>query len=119
MSSSSLRPALALGKLSTVISRITVRHSSTRRRWKEPRPDLTGFGPDWGEKIWIFHHILTKQIVYSHSPAMDVWCVRFSLQANSFLLTLSRTVEQGLEATSLQWQEDEAGEAPQGLLEED
>lgn len=42
------------------------------RRYKEPKPDLTKFPEGHGEQIWIYNHIVTNQVVYSHSPVLRV-----------------------------------------------
>ncbi|CAK7227947.1 hypothetical protein SBRCBS47491_006738 [Sporothrix bragantina] len=40
------------------------------KRYRQPRPDLTKFPEGHGEQIWIFNHIVTNQIVYSHTPVL-------------------------------------------------
>ncbi|KAL1897664.1 hypothetical protein Sste5346_003972 [Sporothrix stenoceras] len=40
------------------------------RRYKQPKPELTKFPEGHGEQIWIYNHIVTNQVVYSHSPTL-------------------------------------------------
>ncbi len=65
------RPRL-LDQLAIGISRITVRHGHWKPRYKKPQPELTGYAPDHGEKIYIFNHVRSQQVVYSHSPVLNV-----------------------------------------------
>ncbi|EJT72608.1 hypothetical protein GGTG_09468 [Gaeumannomyces tritici R3-111a-1] len=61
----------SLLRLCAGLSRISVRHGSHLARYKQPRPELAGFEPGHGEKIWVFNHITTNQIVYSTKPQLD------------------------------------------------
>ncbi|KAJ9154873.1 hypothetical protein NKR23_g2282 [Pleurostoma richardsiae] len=65
-SSSSVVERLSIG-----VSRISIRQSHTRPRWTKARPELTGFEPGHGERIWVFNHVGTNQIVYSHKNVMN------------------------------------------------
>ncbi|CAK7204942.1 hypothetical protein SEUCBS139899_007704 [Sporothrix eucalyptigena] len=40
------------------------------KRYRQPKPELTKFPEGHGEQIWIFNHIVTNQIVYSHTPVL-------------------------------------------------
>ncbi|CAK7274648.1 hypothetical protein SEPCBS57363_006271 [Sporothrix epigloea] len=40
------------------------------KRYRQPKPELTNFAEGHGEQIWIFNHIVTNQIVYSHTPVL-------------------------------------------------
>ncbi|CAK7274035.1 hypothetical protein SEPCBS119000_005962 [Sporothrix epigloea] len=40
------------------------------KRYRQPKPELTKFAEGHGEQIWIFNHIVTNQIVYSHTPIL-------------------------------------------------
>ncbi|KAJ2906688.1 uncharacterized protein MKZ38_000424 [Zalerion maritima] len=73
-----LRPLSAFSQLSIGVSRTSIRLGSTRRRWKRPRPDLTGFEPGWGEKIWIWREMHTNHVVYSHGEQMKVHAIHAS-----------------------------------------
>lgn len=52
----------------STISRPTVPY----KRYRQPKPELTNFAEGHGEQIWIFNHIVTNQIVYSHTPVLRV-----------------------------------------------
>lgn len=73
-----LRP-LAMSGIATAsaAARTTVlglRAASTLKRRRQPRPELTKFPEGHGEQIWIFNHIMTNQVVYSHTPVLRVGC---------------------------------------------
>lgn len=55
-----------LDRLSIGVCRISIRHGHTAPRIKNPHPELTGFKPGLGEKIWVHNHVVTGMIIYSH-----------------------------------------------------
>ncbi|KAJ0104367.1 hypothetical protein J7T55_011151 [Diaporthe amygdali] len=59
-----------LDRLSTGVSRVSIRHGHTTPRRKQPRPELTGFKPGLGERIWVHHHIAQGMIIYTHEPQL-------------------------------------------------
>ncbi|KAL8388593.1 hypothetical protein RB595_009084 [Gaeumannomyces hyphopodioides] len=61
----------SLLRLCAGLSRVSVRHGSHLARYKKPRPEDAGFKPGHGEKIWVFNHVTTNQIVYSTKPVLD------------------------------------------------
>ncbi|KAL5612792.1 hypothetical protein BROUX41_004124 [Berkeleyomyces rouxiae] len=63
----------SVGQLAIGVSRTSVRLGHIRPQWKQPRPDLSGHAPNHGEKIYIFTHIGTDEIVYSHTEVLDVY----------------------------------------------
>jgi len=65
-------PLSPFGRLAIGVSRTSIRPGSTFKRYKKPQPELTHWEPGHGEQIWIFNHIVSDQIIYSHKPAMDV-----------------------------------------------
>ncbi|PKS12953.1 hypothetical protein jhhlp_000294 [Lomentospora prolificans] len=67
------RPSLAsqLSQLTFGFSRISIRQGHYKARFRKPKPELTGYTEDHGEKIWVFHEVRSKQIVYSHSNVMN------------------------------------------------
>lgn len=68
-------PASVVGilcRLSTGVSRQSVRHGHTTARRKQPRHDLTGFKRGLGEQIWVHHHIAQGMIIYTHKPELPV-----------------------------------------------
>lgn len=69
------RPS-TLDRLAVCVSRISVRHSSGRPRYRKPKPELTGYPEGHGEKIFIFSNVRSKQVAYSHFPVLDVRCPR-------------------------------------------
>lgn len=60
-----------VGRLSIGISRVSIRHGHATPRFRPARPELTGFEPGHGERIWVFNNIESNQVIYSHGPAMD------------------------------------------------
>lgn len=72
MKSSPASVAGILGRLSTGVSRQSIRHGHTAPRRKQPRHDLTGFKPGLGEQIWVHHHIARGMIIYTHEPELPV-----------------------------------------------
>ncbi|KAL2752723.1 hypothetical protein ACRALDRAFT_1072583 [Sodiomyces alcalophilus JCM 7366] len=64
-------PIFRFSQLSVGVSRTTVRHGHTLPRKRTPHPELTHFPPGWGEQIWVWNHVLLKQIVYSHTKVLD------------------------------------------------
>ena len=65
-------PASIVGRLSIGISRVSIRHGHTKPKFKRYQPELTGFEPGHGERIWVFNNLESNQVVYSHGPVMDV-----------------------------------------------
>jgi hypothetical protein len=63
-----------LGRLSTGVSRVSIRHGHTTPRRKQPRHNLTGFKKGLGERIWVHHHIVRGMIIYTHEPELPVPC---------------------------------------------
>lgn len=63
-----------LGRLSTGVSRVSIRHGHTVPRRKQPRHDLTGFKKGLGEQIWVHHHVARGMIIYTHDPELPVRC---------------------------------------------
>lgn len=61
-----------LGRLSTGVSRQSIRHGHTTQRRKQPRHELTGFKRGLGEQIWVHHHIAQGMIIYTHKPELPV-----------------------------------------------
>ena len=67
------RPSV-IDRLAAGVSRISVRHGSSRPRYRKPKPELTGYPEGHGEKIWLFSNVRSKQVAYSHSDVLDVRC---------------------------------------------
>ncbi|KAL1866193.1 hypothetical protein Daus18300_006857 [Diaporthe australafricana] len=59
-----------LDRLSTGVSRVSIRHGHTTTKRKQPRPELTGFKQGLGEQIWVHHHIAQGMIIYTHEPEL-------------------------------------------------
>lgn len=59
-----------LGRLSTGVSRVSIRHGHTTPKRKQPRHELTGFKKGLGEQIWVHHHIAQGMIIYTHEPEL-------------------------------------------------
>ncbi|KAG8166109.1 hypothetical protein KVR01_004661 [Diaporthe batatas] len=59
-----------LGRLSTGVSRVSIRHGHTMPRRRQPRYELTGFKQGLGERIWVHHHIAKGMIIYTHEPEL-------------------------------------------------
>ncbi|KAH8782924.1 transcriptional regulation of mitochondrial recombination-domain-containing protein [Diaporthe sp. PMI_573] len=59
-----------LGRLSTGVSRVSIRHGHTTPKRKQPRHHLTGFKVGLGERIWVHHHIARGMIIYTHDPEL-------------------------------------------------
>lgn len=66
------RPLTTVDRLVAGVSRISVRHSSGRPRYRKPQPELTGFPEGHGEKIFVFSEVRSKMVAYSHSPVLNV-----------------------------------------------
>lgn len=60
-----------LDRLSTGISRTSIRHYAAPRL-KKKKHHLTGFTPGHGERIFVYNHTETGMIVYSHEPELKV-----------------------------------------------
>ncbi|OLN87822.1 hypothetical protein CCHL11_00530 [Colletotrichum chlorophyti] len=60
-----------LSQLSIGVSRTSIRHGSTLPRRRVPQPELTKFEPGHGEQIWVYSHLTSNQIIYSHSKQLD------------------------------------------------
>lgn len=58
--------------LSAGIPRTTVRNGHTWSRRRTAKPELSNFAPGHGEQIWVWHHLTSHQIIYSHTPQLDV-----------------------------------------------
>jgi hypothetical protein len=72
MSAAPLTRPSVVAQLSAGVSRITVRYGHWRPRYRKPQPELTGYSEGHGEQIWLFDNVRSKQVVYSHSPVLDV-----------------------------------------------
>ncbi|KAF3345837.1 Eukaryotic translation initiation factor 2 subunit gamma [Verticillium dahliae VDG2] len=57
--------------LSAGIPRTTVRNGHTWSRRRTAKPELSNFAPGHGEQIWVWHHLTSHQIIYSHTPQLD------------------------------------------------
>lgn len=67
-------PASVLGKLdrlSTGVSRTSIRHYATPKL-KKKKHHLTGFTPGHGERIFVYNHTENGMIVYAHEPELKV-----------------------------------------------
>lgn len=71
MNSSPLCAVRIVGRLSIGVSRQSIRHGHIYR-YKEKQPQLTGFEQGHGEQIWVFTHIVTNMIIYSHQKFLKV-----------------------------------------------
>lgn len=65
-------PVFRFSQLSVSVSKTTVRHGSVLPRRRTPKPELSNFKPGHGEQIWVWHHVNTEQVVYSHTKNLDV-----------------------------------------------
>lgn len=95
-----------VGRLSIGISRVSIRHGHATPRFRPARPELTGFEPGHGERIWIFNNIESNQVIYSHGPAMDVR-KQISISANHVIDQVS-PVQPCPKTNTVQRQEAEA-----------
>lgn len=67
-------PASVVGileRLSIGVSRTSIRHYAAPK-YKKKKHHLTGFTPGHGERIFVYNHIETGMIVYSHEPELKV-----------------------------------------------
>lgn len=72
MSAVPLSRPLTVDRLAVGVSRISVRHGHYKPRYRQPKPEMTGYPEGHGEKIWIFSNVRSKQVVYSHDRVLDV-----------------------------------------------
>lgn len=98
------------------LSRICLRQVHAGRHL---RTEAAFQGPDaHGEQIWVFSHRRSDQIIYSFDETLNVRLFLHLPQAsNSILLVLM--IIAGLpfpQTAPFQWQKNEAGKVPQGLL---
>lgn len=63
-----------LGRLSTGVSRTSIRWAHKHKQRKQPKHHLTGFEPGLGEHIFIYNHIQNGMVVYSHHNELKVRC---------------------------------------------
>lgn len=61
-----------LDRLSIGVSRTSLRHYATTKKLRIKKHHLTGFKPGHGEQIFVYNHIETGMIVYSHNPELKV-----------------------------------------------
>ncbi|KAF3355342.1 hypothetical protein VdG1_04175 [Verticillium dahliae VDG1] len=48
-----------------------LRNGHTWSRRRTAKPELSNFAPGHGEQIWVWHHLTSHQIIYSHTPQLD------------------------------------------------
>ncbi|WQF75525.1 Putative large ribosomal subunit protein mL67 [Colletotrichum destructivum] len=58
-------------QLSFGVARTSIRHGHTRSRRRAPQPELTNFEPGHGEQIWVYSHLTSNQVIYSHTKQLD------------------------------------------------
>jgi hypothetical protein len=63
-----IAPSIRRGLPVARISLICIRTASTAAQKGPPGAER----PDHGEKIWVFSHMLSNQIIYSLKPVLDV-----------------------------------------------
>ena len=87
------------------------------KRYRQPKPELTKFSEGHGEQIWVYNNIVTNQVVYSHTPVLRVRSPNLShISIYLAALTHALTEQPRTQTAAVQRQEDEAGQAAQGLL---
>ncbi|KAK1599062.1 transcriptional regulation of mitochondrial recombination-domain-containing protein [Colletotrichum navitas] len=64
-------PTFRFSQLSFGVARTSIRHGHTRSRRRTPQPELTNFEPGHGEQIWVYSHLTSNQVIYSHSKQLD------------------------------------------------
>ncbi|KAJ0160311.1 hypothetical protein CTA2_8189 [Colletotrichum tanaceti] len=62
-------------QLSFGVSRTSIRHGhflrSRHRAHRAPQLELTNFEPGHGEQIWVYSHLTSNQVIYSHTKQLD------------------------------------------------
>ncbi|GKT95546.1 LOW QUALITY PROTEIN: hypothetical protein Ct61P_13396 [Colletotrichum tofieldiae] len=64
-------PVFRFSQLSFGVARTSIRHGHTRSRRRTPQPELANFEPGHGERIWVYSHLTSNQVIYSHSKQLD------------------------------------------------
>ncbi|WYZ40088.1 hypothetical protein EsH8_IV_000429 [Colletotrichum jinshuiense] len=64
-------PVFRFSQLSIGVARTSIRHGHTRTRRRTPQPELTNFQPGHGEQIWVYSHLTSNQVIYSHSKQLE------------------------------------------------
>lgn len=75
MNTSSVPVVGILDRLSTGVSRTSIRHYAAPK-FKKKKHNLTGFKPGHGERIFVYNHIENGMIIYSHDPELKVFLSR-------------------------------------------
>lgn len=65
-------PVFRFSKLSFGVARTSIRHGHTRSRRRTPQHELTNFEPGHGEQIWVWSHLTSNQVIYSHTKQLEV-----------------------------------------------
>ncbi|KAJ0309135.1 hypothetical protein COL5a_001255 [Colletotrichum fioriniae] len=64
-------PVFRFSKLSFGVARTSIRHGHTRSRRRTPQHELTNFEPGHGEQIWVWSHLTSNQVIYSHTKQLE------------------------------------------------
>ncbi|KAL0930974.1 mitochondrial 54S ribosomal protein mL67 [Colletotrichum truncatum] len=64
-------PVFRFSQLSFGVSRTSIRHGHVQSRRRVPQPELTKFPEGHGEQIWVWSHLTSNQVIYSHTKQLD------------------------------------------------